>query len=247
MASDVLQPQYKRLPYHFSPFWFGALAAAQSWYVGLTWWWVVLAFAAVFITTYCALGVALWLNASPQAVVWSRRLPLLLFSGALWLPLLMGMQTCNQFKCERLFGIGAAAWLSSSATVTEARGGVSKLQVSPVYGDTIRLSDGRTVRLVGFDAPETGSRARCDREREIGEKASAKMRQILSWGDLELQMVPCACSAGTEGTKACNYGRQCGVLKAWGVSAAEEMVKHGLARAYSCSITRCPPRPSWCS
>ena len=43
--------------------------------------------------------------------------------------------------------------------------------VQVVDGDTIRAG-GRTVRLVGFDAPETGSRARCESERTLGAAAS---------------------------------------------------------------------------
>ena len=41
------------------------------------------------------------------------------------------------------------------------------ISVHVIDGDTIGLNDGRpNVRLVGFNAPETGSRARCEAERQ---------------------------------------------------------------------------------
>jgi|SRR5262249_49344601 len=84
-----------------------------------------------------------------------------------------------------------------------------------VDGDTIRAG-GRTVRLVGFDAPETGSRARCEFERRLGAAASRRLRQLVAGGGLDLELVACSCRPGTEGTMACNYGRACGTLKARG-------------------------------
>jgi len=38
---------------------------------------------------------------------------------------------------------------------------------------------GRTIRLVGFNAPETGNRARCPRERELGDRATAQLRSLV--------------------------------------------------------------------
>jgi endonuclease YncB( thermonuclease family) len=41
-----------------------------------------------------------------------------------------------------------------------------------IDGDTIR-AHGRSVRLIGFDAPESGLRAQCESERTLAAKASA--------------------------------------------------------------------------
>ena len=78
-----------------------------------------------------------------------------------------------------------------------------------VDGDTIRVR-GRTIRLIGFDAPEAGTDARCPRERELGDRATRQLQALVAGGGLELKLMPCACLAGTEGTADCNYGRACG-------------------------------------
>jgi endonuclease YncB( thermonuclease family) len=57
-------------------------------------------------------------------------------------------------------------------------------------GDTIE-AHGRVVRLVGFDTPETGSRAKCESERTLGAKAAMRLRQFLAGGlDLSLDHRP---------------------------------------------------------
>jgi endonuclease YncB( thermonuclease family) len=51
-------------------------------------------------------------------------------------------------------------------------------------GDTVRV-DGVRMRLVGCDAPEIGT-ASCDREREWGERAAARVRSLLEAGRIEI-------------------------------------------------------------
>jgi len=53
-------------------------------------------------------------------------------------------------------------------------------QVEVVDGDTVRIA-GETFRLVGFDAPET-YRARCPSERELGNRATFRLRQLVAGG-----------------------------------------------------------------
>src|SRR6186997_1902046 len=68
-------------------------------------------------------------------------------------------------------------------------------------GDTIRLHQQRPdVRLVGFNAPET-RRAICEAERQLGDKATRRLRDLVQSSKLDFEFVSCACPPGTEGTK----------------------------------------------
>ena len=122
---------------------------------------------------------------------------------------------------------------------------ISAREITVIDGDTI-LAKGRTVRLVGFDTPETGNRARCTREREVADRATAQLRSLVAGGGLELKMVACACPPGTAGTSACNFGRACGELRAYGRDVGATMISYLLAKPYHCGASSCPPRPSWC-
>src|SRR6266481_8664893 len=103
-------------------------------------------------------------------------------------------------------------------------------QVEVVDGDTIRVA-GETFRLVGFDAPET-YRAQCPSERQLGNRATFRLRQLVAGGGLDLERVACACRTGTEGTPSCNYGRSCGILRARGQDVGAVLIAEGLARAW---------------
>src|ERR1700686_1998962 len=59
--------------------------------------------------------------------------------------------------------------------------------IDVIDGDTIR-AHGRSVRLVGFDAPESGLRAQCESERALAAKASFRLRQLVSAGGLDLEL-----------------------------------------------------------
>lgn len=49
-------------------------------------------------------------------------------------------------------------------------------EITVIDGDTIK-ANGETYRLVGFDTPETGSRARCEAERSLGAAATLRHRE----------------------------------------------------------------------
>jgi endonuclease YncB( thermonuclease family) len=126
---------------------------------------------------------------------------------------------------------------------------------SPISSDDVRIIDGDTirvhhqrpdVRLVGFNAPET-RRAQCEMERELGGKATARLRHLVQSSKLDFEFVACACPTGTEGTPSCNYGRRCGTLKANGDDVGLILIRENLAVPFVCGQTRCPPTPKpWC-
>ena len=119
--------------------------------------------------------------------------------------------------------------------------------VRVIDGDTIRVFQKQpNVRLVGFNAPETRTAA-CDAERELGAKATRRVRDLVRNGNLDFEFVACSCPPGTEGTSACNYGRRCGTLKADGHDIGAILIAEELAVSFQCGTTRCPktPRP-WC-
>ena len=117
--------------------------------------------------------------------------------------------------------------------------------IQVIDGDTISTR-GQTVRLIGFDAPEAGMNAQCEAERTLAARATAKLRQLIAGGGLDLSLVRCSCPAGTEGTQDCNHGRACGVLKVAAGDVAELLIAEGLAKPFHCSRTRCPRRQPWC-
>jgi len=112
-------------------------------------------------------------------------------------------------------------------------------------GDTVR-SDGITYRLVGYDAPETGTRAHCAAERDLGEAAKRRLQQLLRTDDATLTPVRCACRSGTEGSMLCNFGRSCAELTVAGADVAAILIAEGLARPYRCGDFSCPRRTNWC-
>jgi endonuclease YncB( thermonuclease family) len=113
-------------------------------------------------------------------------------------------------------------------------------------GSTIDIH-GQSVRLVGFDVPEEGERARCASERTLAARTAARLRQIIRRGNkIDLQMVACACLPGTEGTQRCNNGWPCGHLTVDGKDVGDALVAENLARPFVCSQYSCPRRLPWC-
>lgn len=115
-----------------------------------------------------------------------------------------------------------------------------------IDGDTVRVR-GNSVRLVGFDTPETGPQAKCAREERLGRRATARLHELVGRArSVALDVVPCACRPGTHGTAACNYGRDCGRLRVDGRDVGGVLIGEGLARSYVCGTSGCPRRGSWC-
>ncbi len=74
----------------------------------------------------------------------------------------------------------------------------------------------------------------------------ARLKRLVASGGLDLALVPCHCRPGTEGTRACNYGRSGGTPMAPQKDVGQTLIEAGLARPYRCSGYSCPRRQSWC-
>lgn len=99
-------------------------------------------------------------------------------------------------------------------------------------GDTIRV-DGERVRLLGFDTPETGDdTARCDEERVWGERAKARLKQLLGSGEIDI-----AYSGRRD-----RYGRQLAAVSVNGEDVGATLIRERLAVAYHGR----GPKMDWC-
>ena len=140
---------------------------------------------------------------------------------------------------------------ASSPTTIARRSALSNISLGDFTvtdGDTIRINGERKgTRLVGFNAPETREPG-CAEERALGNKAKARLRQLVSKGRLTLERVQCACRQGTEGTDRCNYGRSCAILRVDDRDVGEILISEGLAAQFVCGATTCPSTPKpWCT
>jgi len=133
-------------------------------------------------------------------------------------------------------------FLASRSAVADV---VEPQQVRVIDGDTIALN-GKTIHLVGFIAPETQD-ARCNTERDLGDKAAKRLRDLVGASSLDFSLVMCPCPAATLGKWFCNFGRTCGPLKANGRDVGDVLVEEGLAATYSCGKAGCPKTTRlWC-
>ncbi|MGR9197528.1 thermonuclease family protein [Rhizobium leguminosarum] len=134
---------------------------------------------------------------------------------------------------------------------TDQPSSIASVQSNPAFtitdGDTVHVSGERAgTRLVGFNTPEKFS-PQCEYERQLGERASARLRELVAHGRARLSKVACACPPGTEGTKKCNHGRYCGTLLVDGKDVGDILISEGLAVPFICGETGCPPTPRpWC-
>jgi endonuclease YncB( thermonuclease family) len=145
-----------------------------------------------------------------------------------------------------VFGFAATwafvTWHSGGVDLSR---GVRSPPIEVIDGDTVRFN-GAVYRLVGFDTPERGDKARCDDERRRAEAATTRLRALIGSGDARLTRVACACRAGLESTRNCNYGRLCGSLSIGGQDVGAILIGEGLVHSYVCGATSCPTRRPWC-
>lgn len=96
-------------------------------------------------------------------------------------------------------------------------------------GDTLTIN-GERIRIIGLDAPEIGSGARCASEARAADEARNELRRLLRGAEITLRR---------DGTD--RYGRTLAYVYADGRDVAKELIAQGLARPYDGG-----QRESWC-
>jgi micrococcal nuclease len=136
---------------------------------------------------------------------------------------------------------------------------IDRSELYVMDGDTIIVGPGderhmkdQEYRLVGFDTPET-AHGKCPSEIDKGNRATARLIELLGSGKLDLTEIECSCPPGKKAlTKDCNMGRRCGRLTVNGKDVGEILIAEGLAVPYVCQpppATKskpCPKQQSWC-
>src|SRR5215472_3892769 len=152
---------------------------------------------------------------------------------------------CQRTDMKKLLFTSIAALLLATGTAFAEP--IDPTNVYVIDADTIQVYHQHpNVRLVGLNAPET-YRAACPAEAELGARATRRLRELVRAGGLDFSYVRCSCPEGTQGTFACNYGRDCGTLRSNGRDVGSILIEEDLAVPFVCGATRCPttPRP-WC-
>ena len=114
--------------------------------------------------------------------------------------------------------------LVSATSGGQDRGGVVTSRLRVVDGDTLEdMASDITYRLVNIDTPETGSRARCTAERNLGDRATAAARALISQARrIELNATG----------RIDRYGRTIAFVVIDGQDMGETLMAEGLARPW---------------
>jgi len=93
-----------------------------------------------------------------------------------------------------------------------------------IDGDTLEdMREEITYRIVNIDTPETGSRARCPAERDLGNRATNAVRTLLSSAE-RLELRPTG--------RTDRYGRTIAFVVIDGRDMGETLIAEGLARPW---------------
>ncbi|MEQ1491657.1 MAG: thermonuclease family protein [Terricaulis sp.] len=111
----------------------------------------------------------------------------------------------------------------ASASST-ARSAVNPRRIRVVDGDTVEdMSTDITYRVVNIDTAETGSRARCSAERDLGDRAKETVRTLIS-GAQRIELNPTG--------RIDRYGRTIAFIVIDGRDMGETLIAEGLARPW---------------
>ncbi|MBV7552822.1 thermonuclease family protein [Pseudomonas sp. PDM28] len=115
----------------------------------------------------------------------------------------------------------SAIWLSGAQAFCPTPGGLTPVAVQRVVdGDTLRLSDGRNVRMIGLNTPELGKQGRSDEPFAVA--ARKRLEALVAASDGRVGLVP-----GKESKD--HYGRTLAhVYGADGANLEAQMLAEGL-------------------
>jgi len=115
----------------------------------------------------------------------------------------------------------SAIWLSAAQAFCPAPGGLTTVAVQRVVdGDTLRLSDGRSVRMIGLNTPELGKKGRSDEPFAV--VARKRLEALVAASDGRVGLLP-----GKESQD--HYGRTLAhVYGADGANLEAQMLAEGL-------------------
>ncbi|HEF4760417.1 TPA: thermonuclease family protein [Pseudomonas putida] len=115
----------------------------------------------------------------------------------------------------------SAIWLSTAQAYCPAPGGLTSVTVQRVVdGDTLRLSDGRNVRMIGLNTPELGKKGRSDEPFAVA--ARKRLEALVATSDGRVGLLP-----GKESKD--RYGRTLAhVYGADGANLEAQMLAEGL-------------------
>ena len=83
----------------------------------------------------------------------------------------------------------SAIWLSGAQAFCPAPDGLASVAVQRVVdGDTLRLSDGRSVRMIGLNTPELGKKGRADEPFAV--TARKRLEALVAASDGQLALLP---------------------------------------------------------
>jgi endonuclease YncB( thermonuclease family) len=130
------------------------------------------------------------------------------------------------------YGAGWLDGLWQRHSMTHAEGGGVRANFSMCFigggyncvvdGDTIWL-EGHKIRIADIDAPETHD-PRCQSEKELGDRATLRLQQLLDGGTVTLQPIDRDRDV---------YGRELRLVLVDGRSVGDTLVSEGLARWYA--------------
>lgn len=115
----------------------------------------------------------------------------------------------------------SAIWLSAAQAFCPTPGGLTSVAVQRVVdGDTLRLSDGRNVRMIGLNTPELGKQGRSDEPFAVA--ARKRLEALVAASDGQVALLP-----GKESKD--RYGRTLAhVYGANGANLEAQMLAEGL-------------------